>query len=228
MRHSARVSLQVLQWPSHKTFGSLSHLFIIYCIYIFMYSWTLQLSDLCVEEHNTHPHICTVFLVLSEINISFAPLHWLNADWHPFLRGQLRDMHTHADTCPDNPNTHTVGAQSHRLLWLTHLPCCTDTTLTLYPFQMRITLCSLSSLRISLFPLLFTHLIKVKLRVFPCHCVCKCVYAYSVNAVSLFSVFWNGCCCVQTISREHYCYCNPVNRQWLNANSQHCSDEQRE
>lgn len=91
------MTLQVLQWPTHQTFGILSHLFISDYIYD---SWTLDLSGLCVEEHHKrHTHkqrraVCTVLRVLSEINISFALLHCLDADWHPFLRGQLRDMHT--------------------------------------------------------------------------------------------------------------------------------------
>lgn len=105
------MTLQVLQWPTHQTFGILSHLFISDYIYD---SWTLDLSGLCVEEHHKrHTHkqrraVCTVLRVLSEINISFALLHCLDADWHPFLRGQLRDMHTCAHTHSHTANTHTL------------------------------------------------------------------------------------------------------------------------
>lgn len=56
------MTLQVLQWPTHQTFGILSHLFISDYIYD---SWTLDLSGLCVEEHHKrHTHkqrraVCT-------------------------------------------------------------------------------------------------------------------------------------------------------------------------
>lgn len=158
------MTLQVLQWPTHQTFGILSHLFISDYIYD---SWTLDLSGLCVEEHHKrHTHkqrraVCTVLRVLSEINISFALLHCLDADWHPFLRGQLRDMHTcaHTHSHTANTHTHTDAAQGRRLLWLTHQPCSADTSLTLYLFQMNITV----------YQLLWAerHM---------CHCVCVFVY----------------------------------------------------
>lgn len=158
------MTLQVLQWPTHQTFGILSHLFISDYIYD---SWTLDLSGLCVEEHHKrHTHkqrraVCTVLRVLSEINISFALLHCLDADWHPFLRGQLRDMHTcaHTHSHTANTHTHTDAAQGRRLLWLTHRPCSADTSLTLYLFQMNITV----------YQLLWAerHM---------CHCVCVFVY----------------------------------------------------
>lgn len=78
--------------------------------------------DLCAGEDHKHTHtytntlkprsaVDTVLHVLSEINISFALLLYSDADWHPFLRGQLRDMHTHTHTCaytlPNTPGAHT-------------------------------------------------------------------------------------------------------------------------
>lgn len=222
------MTLQVLQWPTHQTFGILSHLFISDYIYD---SWTLDLSGLCVEEHHKrHTHkqrraVCTVLRVLSEINISFALLHCLDADWHPFLRGQLRDMHTcaHTHSHTANTHTHTDAAQGRRLLWLTHRPCSADTSLTLYLFQMNITVyqllwaerhmchcvcvfvyvcvcprCSWSIINTHFprftFTSLFTHLIKVKLCVFPRPCAFMHVRAYvcCLFAVGFFGGFFFG------------------------------------
>lgn len=66
------------------------------------------------------------------------------------------------------------------------------------------------------FTSLFTHLIKVKLCVFPRPCAFMHVRANSVYAVSLLCFFcFLGmvvCRCVQTRSGEQWCCCNPVNR----------------
>lgn len=116
----ARISLQVLQWPRHGTFGIMSDMFIFDYIYD---SWTLVIQ-ICAPRRITNTHalkqrsaVDTVLHVLSEINISFALLLCLDADWHPFLRGQLRDMHTH--TYALSHTQHTLLACSGPLFALT-------------------------------------------------------------------------------------------------------------
>ena len=68
--------------------------------------------DLRGGEYHKHAHTPelrgatdAVLHVLSEINISFAPLLRVDADWHPFLRGRLRDIRTHT--------SHTSAARTH-------------------------------------------------------------------------------------------------------------------
>lgn len=80
-----------------------------------LHLWLMNISylDLRGREDNKHAHTYTkqrtaadtVLHVLSQINISFALLLCLDADWHPFLRGQLRDMRTHTPIHP--ARTHT-------------------------------------------------------------------------------------------------------------------------
>lgn len=85
-----------------------------------LHLWLMSISylDLCVGEDDkltqSHTHMVkqgaavdTVLHVLSEINISFALLLCLDADWHPFLRGQLMDMHTHVYSASGHTPTRT-------------------------------------------------------------------------------------------------------------------------
>lgn len=65
----------------------------------------ISYADPCAREDHKRTHTPkqrraadTVLHVLPEINISFALLLCLDADWHPFLRGQLRDTHTQTHT----------------------------------------------------------------------------------------------------------------------------------
>lgn len=136
-----------------------------------LHLWLMNISylDLRSEEDNKHTYTRahrnraaadTVLHVLSQINISFALLLCLDADWHPFLRGQLRDVSTH--TILSTQHTHTLNNSeplfaltdvSAMLCWhlvdtlsLSDAHHCLPTTLSKMPHvSMCICLCKLVS-----------------------------------------------------------------------------------
>lgn len=114
-----------------------------------LHLWLMSISypDLCVKEDHKHTHSnrgepTQYFMSYqrSIFHLLSSPARMLTGipswgDGSGTCTHMLRRSLAH----PTNTHTHIDTAQGRCLLWLTRRPCCADTSLTLYPFQMRIT-----------------------------------------------------------------------------------------
>lgn len=174
---------------------------------------------MCKEDHkhqDTHKQGRALH-VLSEINISFALLVCLDADWQAFLRGTAQG-HTHTHTLSHAPDTHTVkllravvcfdwriGRAELTPRWHS-IPFRRTSLFTNYSKQ-NATFESLCGERVSsLLPVYYdymitrfphftftslnTQLIKAKLCVPSCLCLLKCACSCSIHEVSLVWAFF--------------------------------------